>query len=333
MNTPINYIATWFYKESDSEASFYPQLGGKGNSALVHSIYMQIQIPFFITFNYYNPEAVFYFFTNLKKTDLPPFLTRLFTKLNVHIITIPYTCKPPKGWYKAWQNQFYLYDILAYMGKHINDSDTLLVCDADCLCRKNLNPLMEQTRANGSALYEFITDKNYNINGIKLAQIEEFYEKCYQQKPQPLAYYGGEFICLRGDTVKRINQTFPDLWKFNLTYAKHHPNKLNEEAHVLSVLAEHLHFRNNIANHYVKRMWTNPQFNNVKQGDENYAVWHLPYEKKRGLYYLFHELKNQTTITNETLFWKKAMHYVGIPHVSCTKRIKDRITTLLMKLW
>ena len=49
MTTPTNYIATWFYKESKEDASFYPQAGKRGDSALVHSIYMQIQVPFFTT--------------------------------------------------------------------------------------------------------------------------------------------------------------------------------------------------------------------------------------------------------------------------------------------
>ena len=42
MTTPTNYIATWFYKESKEDASFYPQAGKRGDSALVHSIYMHM---------------------------------------------------------------------------------------------------------------------------------------------------------------------------------------------------------------------------------------------------------------------------------------------------
>ena len=62
----MNYIATWFYKESKDEASFYPQGGGKGDSPLLHSIYMQIQVPFFVTFRHFNPDAHLLFFTNLE---------------------------------------------------------------------------------------------------------------------------------------------------------------------------------------------------------------------------------------------------------------------------
>ena len=155
MHTPVNYITTWFYKESKEEASFYPQLGQKGNSSLVHSIYMQIQVPFFVTFKHYNPEAKFIFFTNLKKENLPDYLTRLFDKLEVEVITLPYTCKPPKDWYPAWQNQFYLYDILRYMDTRMQENETLLISDADCLCHTSLNTLFGAGRKDGSALDDY----------------------------------------------------------------------------------------------------------------------------------------------------------------------------------
>ena len=100
-----DYIATWFYRESADEASFYPQMGQKGDSALVHSVYMQIQVPFFRTFRHYNPAARLLFFTNLKREGLPRFLLELFDELSVETVTLPYTRRPPKGWYEAWQNQ------------------------------------------------------------------------------------------------------------------------------------------------------------------------------------------------------------------------------------
>ena len=67
MTTPTNYIATWFYKESKEDASFYPQAGKRGDSALVHSIYMQIQVPFFTTFRHYHPNDKFLISASLPK--------------------------------------------------------------------------------------------------------------------------------------------------------------------------------------------------------------------------------------------------------------------------
>ena len=326
-----DYIATWFYRESADEASFYPQMGQRGDSALVHSVYMQIQVPFFRTFRHYNPKVRLLFFTNLRREGLPRFLLGLFDELGVETVTLPYERRPPKGWYGAWQNQFYLYDILGWMGGRMKADDALLVCDADCLCRTPLDGLFDEIRKQGSALYEFITDRSATINGITLPEMEAFYTDCYGTPPRsPLAYYGGEFIGLRGDSVCRINEAYAGLWAFNLARAGSREPKLNEEAHVLSVLAERLDLRNAVANRYVKRMWTSPQFNNVRPEDERLAVWHLPYEKKRGLYRLFRLLEKQKGLGDEERFWHRAKELTGVPAVSLRKRLRDRWTTLLM---
>ena len=327
----MNYIITWFYRESADEASFYPQMGQRGDSALVHSVYMQIQVPFFRTFRHYNPKARLLFFTNLRREGLPRFLLGLFDELGVETVTLPYERRPPKGWYGAWQNQFYLYDILGWMGGRMKADDALLVCDADCLCRTPLDGLFDEIRKQGSALYEFITDRSATINGITLPEMEAFYTDCNGTPPRsPLAYYGGEFIGLRGDSVCRINEVYAGLWAFNLARADRREPKLNEEAHVLSVLAERLDLRNAVANRYVKRMWTSPQFNNVCPEDERLAVWHLPYEKKRGLYRLFRLLEKQKGLGDEERFWHRAKELTGVPAVSLRKRLRDRWTTLLM---
>ena len=327
-----DYIATWFYRESADEASFYPQMGQRGDSALVHSVYMQIQVPFFRTFRHYNPKARLLFFTNLRREGLPRFLLGLFDELGVETVTLPYERRPPKGWYGAWQNQFYLYDILDWMGGRMKADDALLVCDADCLCRTPLDGLFDEIRKQGSALYEFITDRSATINGITLPEMEAFYTDCYGTPPRsPLAYYGGEFIGLRGDSVCRINEAYAGLWTFNLARADRREPKLNEEAHVLSVFAERLDLRNAVANRYVKRMWTSPQFNNVCPEDERLAVWHLPYEKKRGLYRLFRLLEKQGGLGDEERFWHRAKELTGVPAVSLRKRLRDRWTTLIGK--
>lgn len=325
MIKPVNYIATWFYKESKEDASFYPQAGQTGDSELVHSIYMQIQVPFFATFRHYNPDAKLLFFTNVE--NLPGYLEELFAKLDVEIVRIPYRCLPPDGWYSAWRNQFYLYDIWQYMGKQMQDNDKLLICDADCLCTTSLSPMFDEVTTQGSALYELSRDPDQRMHSISLKEMTELYEACYRQKAsKPIYYYGGEFFALRGDIVKEVNKAYPALWEYNLRMFKENRPKLNEEALFFSVLAERLNIRNDIANRYIKRMWTYPKFNNVKKGDEKLAIWHLPYEKKRGLYYLYLLLQENPFIQDEQAFWKKASFYTGVPTISLLKKWKDALT-------
>lgn len=328
----LNYIATWFYKESREEASYYPQVGGKGDSSLVHSIYMHIQVPFFCTFRRYHPDAHLLFYTNLTEAELPRFLNSFFQRLHVEVVTLPYKSRPPKGWHHAWQNQFYVYDILKDMERRMRPNDTLLICDADCLCRKPLDDLFYQVCQEGSALYELAKYPQQLINGTTLQQMNEFYRLCYHKEPeQPVYYYGGEFIALRGDIIAKVNAAFPALWAFNIGLKENEP-RLHEEAHVLSILAEHLHFRNANANRYIKRMWTNPNFNNVVKGDENFSVWHLPHEKKHGLSYLYRYLQRCKQIPSDKEFWEKASLYCGIPQKTLKKKAMDAWTILKGKL-
>lgn len=321
MGNTTDYIVTWFYKESDAEASYYPQVGG-GSSRFLHSIYMKIQVPFYTTFRHYNPNARLLFFSNLERSDLPYYLIDVLDRCDVEMVTISYTCRPPKGWFNAWMNQYYLYDILLSMESRMAEDDTLLVCDADCLCRKPLDDLFENVRRHGSALYDRYHPDDLEVNGTTKRQMAEVYEGCYGEK-KCFSYYGGEFIALRGDAVKGINREFPILSRYNFSLPEGSA-RLHEEAHTLSVLAARLNLCNDTANRYVKRMYTSPNYNNVEEGDENLAVWHVLSEKKTGLYRLYRLImKNGGGMGDETIFWRKAGTWCGIPKTTLRKKLTD----------
>lgn len=279
-----------------------------------------------------HPNDKLLFFSNLDQ--FPDYLERLFKELRIETVTLPYLCIPPKGWYGAWRNQFYLYDILRYMEKRMQADDTLLICDADCLCMRPLEQLFNDTRKYGSALYDASDRPDLSVNGITLKEMTDIYNDCYgeKEKAELVHYYGGEFISLRGDVVARINEAYPALWNYNLERFAANQPKLNEEAHFLSVVATRLNIHNNIANQYVKRLWTYPKYNTVEKGDEQLAVWHLPYEKKRGLYLLYKHFVNHPTFDDEEAFRKKASAYTGVPTVTFGKRIRDFITILSLKI-
>ena len=319
----VHYIASWFYYESSDEASYYPQMGRRGDSPLAHSVYMQIQVPFFVTFRHYNPEARLLFFTNLE--SLPRFLSELFQQLEVEVVTLPYKCAPPKGWYHSWANQFYLYDILQYMEQRMGDRDTFTVIDADCICQHPLTTFFEQVVNTGSGLYANETADGWTSSDLNQAQATEIYCAFYKKEPRErLYYYGGEFISLRGDKVREVNQAYGPLWNYNLKLYQDNKPKLNQEALMFSVLAEHLQIRNSIGNAYIKRIWTSPDFNNCQPEDRQLAIWHLPYEKRRGLHYLYNDLvRSHYQITDERQFWENASRYCGVPKITMWKRCRD----------
>ena len=221
-----------------------------------------------------------------------------------------------------------------------------------------LEQLFSDTRKYGSALYDASDRPDLSVNGITLKEMTDIYNDCYVEKEKEATkkteaekeeaeqqdtknettrtelvhYYGGEFISLRGDVVARINEAYPALWNYNLERFAANQPKLNEEAHFLSVVATRLNIHNNIANQYVKRLWTYPKYNTVEKGDEQLAVWHLPYEKKRGLYLLYKHFVNHPTFDDEEAFRKKASAYTGVPTVTFGKRIRDFVTILSLKI-
>ena len=323
-----HYIASWFYRESADEASYYPQMGRKGDSVLAQSVYMQIQVPFFVTFKHYNPYCHFLFFTNMRQEDLPSFLIDMFDKIGgVEVVTLQYKCAPPKGWYQSWANQFFLYDILNYMENRMDDYDTFTVIDADCICQRSLTPFLTQVQQQGTGLYVVADEDGWSSSDLTQSEMEDIYETFYGRKPStPLFYYGGEFISLRGDKVREVNHAYVPLWEFNLKLFEENKPKLNQEALLFSVLAEHLQIRNNYGNSYIKRIWTNPHLNNCKPEDRNLSIWHLPYEKRRGLHYLYNKLsKTNYEIADEKKFWEKASLFCGVPEITLWKQLRDLV--------
>lgn len=332
----MNIISSWFYKESKEDSSFYPQVGS-GASPLAHSIYMQIQVPFFTTIRHYNPSARLIFFTNLEV--LPAYLGRLFARLSVEVVNLPYTCKPPKGWHNAWTNQFYVYDILKWAETHIAKDDVFLVTDADCVCHKPLDEFFLRTQESGAGLYDShysCSNPQLMINGITAGQLTELYYE-YKGIPAPakdlIAYYGGEFIAFRGDIIPLVNKEYEKLWAFNLDRFHKNLPKLNEEALLLSVLVKSLGLENAIGNDYINRIWTTKLYYTVKPTDFSLALWHMPSEKKRGLYRLYRYFSKHPEVpVPDEKFWQWAGQLCGLFGLTLRKRLRDRIMMVYQRL-
>lgn len=58
-------------------------------------------------------------------------------------------------------NQFYVYDVMQAMERRMQPDDTLLICDADCLCLESLDNLFQTVHTHGSALYDMNYPKGY----------------------------------------------------------------------------------------------------------------------------------------------------------------------------
>ena len=336
-----NFIATWFYREDKDDCSAYPNVAMSSCSAKFYELYLKSAIDFFVSARLFNPSARLLFFTNIPSAELEEWrvdgvnIRTIFKGLDVRVVNVSLTRKTPADWFSYWRNQFYLLDMLDYFKVELGSADKFILLDSDCVFTNSADPIFDAIEDAGVLNLNIGYSRNEKINGITLDDMREIYSQIYGEKisPEKFFYSGGEFVAMKASLLGSFMSEADSLWSENFELYKRGQIKLNEEAHVMSLLAEHLGIRNADANRYVKRMWTTPKFNNVRPGDEDYAVWHLPYEKKRGLHGLYRLfLRDGGAMRDEAAFWKRAGAYTGIPRIGMGKRLRDRMITLWMKL-
>ena len=111
--------------------------------------------------------------------------------------------------------------------------------------------------------------------------------------PGPPDYCGGEFFAATGREVRRLAEAIDPLWDVLLTRFAEGEKKFNEEAQALSYLYWTLGYPSGTADPFVRRIWTGPplQFNTSSPLDYGLTLWHVPFEKERGIKRLFEHVR------------------------------------------
>lgn len=289
-----NYLVTWFYAEKKDDESFYPSVGGNTSSPEFQKVYWRCVYDFYksASLTQKNKNIHYLFFTNVPNlpTDIDGVNFEEFFKENqIAVVQLELTNKTPEDWYGAWRNQFYLFDVLAYLQ---NIEGNHLILDSDCFITKDLHAAFEDIEKHKIITYDCGYQDTHSINGISTEQMRLLYAEFYSENV-PLRYKGGELIGLSSRTIPEILKVYRQLWKLNYTKYQRHETKLNEEAHFLSMIYARMGYMDSIANQYIKRMWTAIQCDNVENCDAELAIWHLPAEKKYAFESMFLWLRKE----------------------------------------
>ena len=127
--------------------------------------------------------------------------------------------------------------------------------------------------------------------------------------------------------ITPLLEEYRKLWPLNYMRYEQQAFKLTEEAHFLSTLYYRLGCTNNIADEYIKRMWTALQCDNVEKKDGNLPIWHLPAEKKYGFEKLFAWFADNENITRED-YLRMSDRVIGVSgsrSMRALRRGKDKI--------
>lgn len=327
----MNNICTWLCIDEKGEESLFPQTGIKSSSQAHQNIYWRCIVVFFISSKRYHKNEKHILFTNSKSIPIIDGIeiSEILKLLEVEIIYIPFTYKPPKNYWKTFQNQFYEFSILDYISNNsLNKSDYYLILDSDCFFIKPVYDLfLDAKQNNGFAAIHEDTDPNYLINGLSLLDMKQLFEDLLglpiEITPQ---YYLGEFFLCNTENIKIISNDFQELWPILLKRHEDKKLKFNEEAHVLSFLYYKNGLTANNAKKYIKRIWTNPVFyRNVNANDVNLNIWHLPSEKRFGFEYLFNFLIKKRSdfafgLDNDK-YIKKVFIFFSVPNLTIIRYI------------
>ena len=320
-----NIISTWFYAEQQGNESEYPSVGSNTSDLSFQVIYWKCVVDFFESVRLTQDHPVeCYFFTNTdqypSKEDMNGLdLYQYFDKNKIHVVKQELTRVTPKDWYGSWRNQFYVFDILKYFSTF--DNANIMILDSDCLIRKDLTEVFNSIQENGAIEYDLGNDDTVQENGVSHLEMTEIYESFYGEKPDSIIRYkGGEFIGVTSKVAKLITVEFENLWPMNYKRYENSQNKLNEEAHCLSVLYERLGLVNSVANQYISRMWTALKYDTVKAGDEKLPIWHLPSEKKYGLEKLYDFLNSHNE--NKENYLRYSEKIIGVPGNKWFRKLK-----------
>lgn len=332
----MNYICTWLCADKKGEESLFPQSGKKSSSQAHQNIYWRCLIVFFITSKRFNKNEKHLLFTNVK--DLPKINGRnvsdILDDLEVEVIYTDFKYKTPKGYYGAFQNQFYEFSILEYIAKNNqNLKDQYLILDSDCIFIKPAYKLFSEAEKKGFISFEIDSPVDHDINGLSRLQMKTLFEELLGKEIEDIpSYHLGEFLLCSVENIKKIYADFEALWPQLLERHFSGLKKLNEEAHTLSFL----YYKNDLHasedNSYIKRIWTNPLFyRNVSSSDVDLTIWHLPAEKTYGIAALYNFLvlkcEDYGASISTLEFIERLKDFAGIPALPIVRQFNYYTTS------
>lgn len=327
----MNFICTWLCADEKGEESLFPQTGQLSSSRSHQDIYWRCLLLFFITSKRFNKQEKHVLFTNVRRLPVVDgrSVEMLLSAMEVEVVFTDFKYKTPKGYYGAFQNQFYEFSILEYIAKNKTSlNDLYLVVDSDCIFIKPASPLFTEAAPTGFISFEDEVQPDYVINGLSRKDLKELYEELMRENLTEMpSYHLGEFLLCSVENIKKIYADFTALWPQLLERHEAGRKKFNEEAHTLSYLYFKNGFRAAPRNRYMKRIWTNPLFyRNVDSSDMELALWHLPAEKTFGLHALYqvfmNELNNFGWEISQEKYLALVQEALGVPHLTFSRKVK-----------
>lgn len=290
------YIACPVYCDPKGQESFFPNANTpyKSSSKQFQKIYWECATVMFATSKRHNPNAVHLLMSN--RAQAPEPFNSILTQLGVQIVQCPFTYQPPEGWYYKFRNALFTLDCLEHLASISQESDHVILLDADTIWKESANTLLKQIDKDGLVTYHMDYNETNDLNGVTRKDYQDLFEAYYTNPTKKIpTHVGGELIAANKTWIDKITAEFPAMWRWMLQrFTESKTPIFNTEEHYLSLICWHLGHTTHSGNDIIKRIWTNEKIHRNVTGNElDYCIWHLPGEKQRGFRKLFEMLKNE----------------------------------------
>ena len=330
---PQRVLATSFITDTASEGTIFPSAGGNSADSRVQAVYWRCIVVFFNSARINNPGLTLRFFTNTEPPELDGRTVRsILEGLGVEIRIVALTHRLVEGGEKSsWGNVLYFLDVL---DSQLDEPDGQLFVLADCdvVVARSVAPLFEMLGQSDFVGYVVGLPANDDINGMTRTSLTRAAVELFDRSfPEPVLDYGGELLGTRIGAWKQQRHLFHRLLE-DAGAGKGAAADVRTEEHMFSIVFAGLGEAAKADTSVLKRMWTSRQFNTVQPGDERFAMWHLPAEKRYGLKYLYKYLKRHDfrPDLDPGEFRQVAMKECGIPSKRIGKVLRDSLVRVQM---
>lgn len=326
------YICTWLFAESEREESTYFQVPGRSSSAAFQNAYWRCVALFFATSYRHQPKVKHLLFTNV--TTIPTIaevhLDGFLEKLEVEIVRLPLTFATPPGFYHAYRNQFYVFDIARYLSSRLGSEDSAILLDSDCAWIAGVGPMQEALARDGVLTYVENYPVDWSNNGMTREEMRIVASYLLDEEVHyPLIYCGGEILAATKSQLKRIVAEIELVWEQLIARHSRGEATFNEEGQTLSYIYYKLRYPLGNGDPFIRRIATGSfgAFNTALPHDNGLVVWHVPLEKRLGIRRLFPEIMDEGS-----RFWSLPLGrglreylgaYLGVYRNPLAKRVRD----------
>lgn len=318
-------LATSFVTDRKSDGTIFPAAGGNSADARVQSVYWRCIVVLYASARINDPDLELRFYTNCEPPELDGRRVRdILDGFGVSTIILPLTHRFTDNRSRSWGNVLYFMDVMASLAAEPGDRALALV-DSDVVMTGPVDALFTPLDRYDFVGYGVERPADEDINGLDRNAMTALAAGLFGRAfPAPVLDFGGELLVTTADAWRRHGPLFEDLYRQALAGGER-MGRISTEEHFYSIIFAGLNGVVARDTGVLKRLWTARTFSTVEPGDERYALWHLPAEKRYGLRYLYQALRARRFATDipAPQFRAMAQTACGIPRAGPGKRLRD----------